>query len=407
MAGVGISLDAIARAHHRVQCRGLGISGALGGKVAMPSLRRISCLLALLAAGQARALQLHPGDMLISDETNHRILHVDPASGLVANLTPRAGSGPNLLVKPEGIAVDPDGEIFVVDASLSSLIYVDPATREQSVVHAYSPISGDLGPIDVGMYPRGLDISDYTSGLFDARDLFVMSAGAIYQVNRDVILGSSSTLLFSDSGLGILQNPQDFAIQETGATLDAFFVARPSDVIQYPPTGGGYTTLVGPHIGGVDFLSGVLAYSQEPPNCNTPDGSQGVEQWVLPMGPIVPLSTGGLITCPVAMKFASPNDIYVIDVPNAYPYKNRLLRLHFNGASWDQSFVATLPGTYFFWSAAVPVSFVPEPDGAALGAAVAAALAGLARRRRAYAVRWASKPGAHSKCCTSMRSGSR
>ena len=95
----------------------------------------------LLASQSVRAdVRVQAGDLLAVDRGNDRILHFVPQTAQVYDFSPRAGSGPNRLDQPNGIAVDPDGTVFVTNAS-GELISIDPTAgtmRSRSLAHGPS-----------------------------------------------------------------------------------------------------------------------------------------------------------------------------------------------------------------------------------------------------------------------------
>jgi len=56
----------------------------------------VSVLVAAAVAPAALAIRLTPGDLLVLDATNQKILHVDVATGAVDDFAPRGG-GSNLI----------------------------------------------------------------------------------------------------------------------------------------------------------------------------------------------------------------------------------------------------------------------------------------------------------------------
>jgi len=179
---------------------------ALGAARRRSARAGIAACTVLAVCTPASAVQLRAGDLLVTDAVNARVLHVDPATGVVTPFSPRA-NGANLLFAPAGIAIDPDGAIFVADSFADRIVRIDPTTGAQAVVRDFSAQLGDFGPSDVGTAPQGIDLEDSVTG-FDRRDLFVASADGLYRVSRssdatftaplsnaaDVLLGTDVTL---------------------------------------------------------------------------------------------------------------------------------------------------------------------------------------------------------------------
>ncbi|MCX5737232.1 MAG: hypothetical protein NTZ61_01810, partial [Proteobacteria bacterium] len=69
--------------------------------------------------------------------------------------------------------------------------------------------------------------------------------------------------------------------------------------------------------------------------CADPNGFSGIYEYPLENGPSTPLAVGGLVDCPVAHRQAGYTKIFVINAEP--PSGNQLVRLDFNGASWDAS----------------------------------------------------------------------
>ena len=214
-------------------------------------MRALIVCCALLVALPAHGVQLRAGDLLVSDSANARVLLVKPDTGDVTPFSPRATSGPNLLFAPAGIAIDPDGVIFVADSFADRIVLIDPTTGAQAVVHDYSAQFGDFGPSDVGTAPQGLDLEDSVAGL-DRRDLFVASADGVYRVSRDSFSTSSSLL----SGAADLQLGADVAVQEDLGDPYSLWVVANGVLVRYFFADGStqaLTTADARNVAGVDY----------------------------------------------------------------------------------------------------------------------------------------------------------
>jgi DNA-binding beta-propeller fold protein YncE len=105
------------------------------------------------------AFRIAPGDLLVADRGNARILAVDRDTGAVRDFSPRAGSDANLLDAPADLVSLADGSVYVVDQGIHDLIRIDAATGAQSVVQncilEFPPV---CTPVGVGDVPRGIDV---------------------------------------------------------------------------------------------------------------------------------------------------------------------------------------------------------------------------------------------------------
>lgn len=119
---------------------------------------RLSVGLVLVFAGIAptAAARLTPGDLLVLDASNQKILHVDVASGAVDDFAPRGG-GSNLIDVPRGIASSPEGEVYVTNYVDGTLVRIDAASGAQSILEFFS--GGTGGPLDLGAHPAGVAVS--------------------------------------------------------------------------------------------------------------------------------------------------------------------------------------------------------------------------------------------------------
>jgi hypothetical protein len=328
-----------------------------------PPVEFVALLLWLVAlAPIARAQpELHKGDLLVADDSAPRVLHVDPQTGAVQVFTPRA-AGTNLLQTVEGVATDPNGAIFLTDSQAQRVFSVDPATGVQSVLKASSG-NDVLGPVDVGAFPRGLAIASYDGGIFDSRDLYIAAPGRIYRVSR-ALLSVGSSIHVDDPLLD--DNYNGIAVREEGSTVAEIFVVGHGGLVRWRESTGSVST-----INSSSELLGV-AYSPEIPDrvfvaqqidCGQGNPGSAVFAHPLSGGPIIPISSGGLLQCPTGLAIASANLIYVLDSgPTGDP--ERIVKLAYDGAAWNQSVAATLPaGSYF----RMAVSTIPEPEAATAG----------------------------------------
>ena len=215
-------------------------------------------LVALLVSPSVRAdVEVQAGDLLAVDNLNDRILHVVPQTGQTYNFSPRAGSGPNRLNLPNGIAIDPDGTVFVTNQS-GELIAIDPVTGVQSVVRAFDILFGDFGPVDIGGAPRSLDISDYKASPSDRRDLYVLSTDGIRRIDRTATSLVAEIVVDPDATIANLAYQISIVDDATGP--GSAWIATPTDAVLYdfagdPPA----PQTVGATITGIDFRGSTAA----------------------------------------------------------------------------------------------------------------------------------------------------
>jgi sugar lactone lactonase YvrE len=338
------------------------------------ALSGIAACAALAVCTPADAVQLRAGDLLVTDAVNARVLHVDPETGIVTPFSPRTTSGPNLLFAPAGIAIDPDGAIFVVDSFADRIVRIDPVTGAQSVVHDFSAQLGDFGPSDVGTAPQGIDVEDSVTGL-DRRDLFVASADGLYRVSRS----SDATFTAPLSNAADVLLGTDVSVQENlGEPYSLWVVANGVLVRWYFENGAtqALTESDARNVRGVEYALDTPLFTRNV--CYAATSLNGLFVYEGSFGG-TQLEGDGFAAClgrPLAA--ASPTLLYgtygdadvVALVPEIGGYASEI--------------VATLPEADVPPVAAdlavSPVTFpAPEPDSAAMGAVGALALA--ARRR--------------------------
>ena len=364
--------------------RRVGRSGGRCGRRAMLCLAFWSLTAVLSGAidPAAAAPRLRQGDVLISDGANGRILYVDPETGHSEVFSPR-GAAPNLLDHPRGIEIDAQGVVFVANQLGDDLVAIDPTSGAQSVVHARSGFQ-DLGVLPVGTSPVALDLSTWIGTLSDLPDLFILRPGEILRVSRGT-LNTSVSSVSTDPALA--QSFRSLAVRESGASLLDLFVAGVSGLGRVDPATGAFGMLVASttsptsyfSVGDVDWTPARLTFSAQAP-CGDPGGASGVYEYPLTtIGPIVPLLTGDLVSCPKAHRQVSPTEIYVIE-GGSFP--NSLVRVSQSGAGWQGEVVGPLPDGDFFHLAVSPVTFAPEPEAETGAGAMLLALAGVAARRR-------------------------
>jgi len=329
----------------------------------------------VLASQSARAdVEVQPGDLLAVDRLDNRILHVVPQTGQTYNFSPRAGSGPNRLNLPNGIAIDSDGTVFVTNQS-GELISIDPVTGAQSVVRAFDILFGDFGPVDIGASPRSIDISDYKASPSDRRDLYVLSADGIRRIDRTGTALASAIVVPSDATIAGA-NSMSLVDDATGPT--SAWVTAGTDAVRYDLASGTPTTQsIGSVISGLDFrgtaAAGDLYYHRSYGSLSTSNGVFTL---------LAPISLGGLLIFDFASIAAAPPSeplaIYVALV--ATP--PLIVALTPSGNDYVQNPLFPNIAEASIVAMAVSPAALPEP-GLAVGALTACCgLAALRARRR-------------------------
>jgi hypothetical protein len=334
---------------------------------------RTACLLLVagpmaLAADPAAAAALRPGDVLVVDLTNARVLRVDGNGGVATFSPPPATT--NLFDSPSGIGVGPDGTIVVANES-GSLVQIDPASGAQSLVEGLFS-----GPPDAGVEPQDVAVNPRAPAPGFAPSLFVGALGEVRLVVRSVLSTDGSQLApFPDPWDAYeTYHVAAWAPNET----DPFdvFASIASAVLRYGGVQDAITTFWTPPYGVVDGLdvhegtSPTVAVAWRGSAC--PASYNGI-YLVYPSSQPAEYgwSTGGLLACPRGLAWVGGSDAYSLDVGQDPP---RLIRIH--DVVWpilaQQSIAATLP------SGTNPVDlavYTPEPGAALGGFAAAMALA--------------------------------
>jgi streptogramin lyase len=114
-------------------------------------------LLGLTLASVARAVELRPGDILLTDSRRDTVLRVDPVTGdrtLVSGSD--RGTGPHFEY-PLGMALHPDGRIFLADQNRRAIVVIDPATGDRTDFAAASVGTGTRlrSPKHLAFHPSG------------------------------------------------------------------------------------------------------------------------------------------------------------------------------------------------------------------------------------------------------------
>ena len=341
---------------------------------------RLSVGLVLVSAAvapAALAIRLTPGDLLVLDATNQKILHVDVATGAVDDFVPRGG-GSNLIAVPRGIASSPEGEVYVTNYTDAALVKIDAASGAQSIVEFFS--GGIGGPLDLGTHPAGVAVSPSAPPVNGSRDVYVSSQGALYRVQRN-LFGTTTTsvpypngyeahegqfLSIGAIGFGqlfgyIYAPPALFSYDGSSETIqvqlaDVIYWVRGLEYLSYSPFFSAFLSIV------IDTCP--LLYN-------------GVDSFLVTLADY---AVGGDLSCPGALTTTPqgmlPFAFYVIDEGSNPP---RIVRFDSAGAPPPTSVVATLPAGAVYPDMAV---YAPEPGAGSTGAIALAGLTALGALRR-------------------------
>jgi DNA-binding beta-propeller fold protein YncE len=151
-----------------------------------------------------RGVAVRATRMLVADDQHHRVAAFDTGGHLLASIGAGQGAGPGQLNFPYGVAMDPQGRVFVADDMNQRIVrYSTPATKYQYKARwgSYGTAPGQLA------YPRG--VATNNSG-----ELFVANTGN----DRVDVFDASGTLKRSfgtsgrasgqfDAPLGVAADP--------------------------------------------------------------------------------------------------------------------------------------------------------------------------------------------------------
>jgi hypothetical protein len=326
------------------------------------------------------ALALRPGDLLVVDQNNLRVLRVQPSTGAVTVLSPPPGSRPeeNLLTSPRGIGTHPRGAIVVVNYFEATLVSIDPATGQQFLLSDLggTPAVGSL-PRDVTPNPR-----EPAPGFFPT--LYVSSRGELHRVLWGPVSSEGAlvdpypppfdplTASFVVAAEPTLDGPLDFVIATDAIPAVLLYQGSNGAIAPiWQPGGEAITGLA------IENASTFFA-AWRAGTC--PDPASGIYR-TQSRGALSPFYQGGDLGCPGPIALDDLGRLYAVGLGGANP---RVLRLQEMGPSVTIEQVAELP------SAASPsdmVVYSPEPDSATGGLAAALACGGLRRLRRQGRIR--------------------
>lgn len=210
----------------------------------------------LLAAADAPALELEPGDLVAVDARAHSVLRIDPSSG----------ARQEIATVPGGLvaAVDPQGQLLVA-SDYARVVRVDPGTGASTVVSqggllAPQPFAIALDAEGGIVVTRGTIVGSLVHIDSATGEQTLLSEGGHLQCPTGLSLLPDGNLLVVDGGRGgagpgtILRVDAQTGAQQVvaGPTLHV-----PWAGVATPEGEAFYTTLMPGHLVGVDLATGL------------------------------------------------------------------------------------------------------------------------------------------------------
>jgi hypothetical protein len=360
--------------------------GRLSARVGLAA-RAGLVLLAWLASG-APALAAPPpvpllqGDLLVTDPANQRVLRVDRVTGAVSIFSPRQGQT-NLLQNPAGIAIDPDGFIYVADKGAGELIVIDPQTGVQSVACTFVifPTTKCI-TVDVGSAPVGValapDLDSTTS------TVYVSSDDGIHTLTRVAppTGWDASSLLISAGTHAPLGSIADDDADHTLYVVDGANTLLEVDLTNPTAFTTDVTPAFGDRVAGLAALGvGAIVYSYQAQSMPDPLNCTGTGTDLHSFAGGMDVAAGLTFRCPGAVASLAGlvlnPPIYVgdTDLPDGGSPTIDLVTTPSLSLSVFTDLSTTGPLPPFPAGIAIsPVDFVPEPGAGASGAAALLAL---------------------------------
>ena len=270
-------------------------------------------MLVLVAAPDARAVTLSPGDILVSDlgafGDAGGVIRVDPATGAQATV-----SSGGLFAQNVGLALEADGDIVVADmsASFGAVIRIDPATGAQATVSSGGSFED---PVGVAVEADGdILVSDSTA---------FGDAGGVIRV--DPVTGAQATV----SSGGSFVEPIGVALEADGdilvADLSAF--GGPGGVIRVDPVTGAQATVSS---GGLFSTPVGVAVEADGDILVADSSALGGAGAVIRVDPVTgaqaTVSSGGLFAQPFGVALEADGVIVVSD-PDAFARAGGVIRV--------------------------------------------------------------------------------
>src|SRR5690606_7404969 len=194
--------------------------------------------------------------LLVTDFNNAVVWRVRP-NGQVSAFSARTGSGPNRLVHPAGIAVQPSGQVSVADNATGEPPEIDPDTGAQRAISTffYDSATTSYVPGTLGAGPYGLDIDLLGVVLVTASDSDQMFEGTIANglgFFKDASFGSLgpsgpygvAALRLGTSDFIAVANGANGWLDAINASADLFPSAHPNGVVWDTAIGFGLIKIV-------------------------------------------------------------------------------------------------------------------------------------------------------------------
>jgi sugar lactone lactonase YvrE len=196
-------------------------------------LEALFCLLLVFFGGLggpsvASAVDLSPGDLIVTDQggasgPGARVLRIDPATGVQTTIAEGTGVVEELLWTPWQVAVEPSGQILVLDkksfgfTGADVIIRIDPATGQQEMLTQFGLRNAvDLAVDEDGQIFAVLQDREYSDRCPNTAGCPVPSI-----VRIDPATGTQSTVASADPWSGLMELPQAIAADRLGNLIVA------------------------------------------------------------------------------------------------------------------------------------------------------------------------------------------
>ncbi len=189
------------------------------------------------------------GDLFVADDEafggSGGVIKVDPATGARTTISSNASATGPAFVGPEGIALEPDGDILVGDYDAfagigGGVIRIDPATGTRTAVSENAAPTGGPSFVD----PSGLE-PDFAGRIVVADPSAFGGTGGVIRVDPATGVRTTVSENSAPAGGPSFESPLDVAIEADGHILvvdvDAF--GGTGGVIRVDPVTGARTTV--------------------------------------------------------------------------------------------------------------------------------------------------------------------
>ncbi len=151
------------------------------------------------------------GDIIITDDSTDAILKVDPSNGSTSVIASESTKGSLVIDNPEGVTIDSDGLLIVVNnddggsAGIDSVLRIDPVTGDTRVIATEASTGGKIDE------PKGV-----ASG-----SLFIADTGSDSIVELEETTSTNYLLAFARKIRGDMEVHDDEHTDESDATVHA------------------------------------------------------------------------------------------------------------------------------------------------------------------------------------------